>query len=229
MKILVTDGHHRSRRQEDRLRRVDRELQAVRQTSEALLPLLDPDEIMQKALDTALAVVEAESGSLFIADSQLKELVVRYSIGATSFRPGIVIHWNHGLVGTVFQSGEPLIERAGNTEGGRVRDDRPACADVPRELILIPLKRWEGEPIGVLEVVNKRGGWMNEDDVAVLTVVSAITTIALTKARSFHKATQEEMGHMLDGIRDELKRRLMPVLSRTKFLESQIKRLQNQP
>ena len=33
------------------------------------------------------------------------------------------------------------------------------------DMIALPLKRWEGEPIGVLEVLNKRQGHLDNQDV----------------------------------------------------------------
>jgi hypothetical protein len=70
------------RREDDRRRvRKDRELEAARLISEALFEHLTPDELVAKALRTALDVVQAESGSILLADPVSQQLIFRDSLG----------------------------------------------------------------------------------------------------------------------------------------------------
>lgn len=39
-----------------------------------------------------------------------------------------------------------------------------------RSLIALSLKRWEGTPVGVLDVLNKRGGQLGGDDLDILCI-----------------------------------------------------------
>ena len=57
----------------------------------------------------------------------------------------------------------------------------------------MPLKRWDGDPIGVLEVMNKRDGHLDQDDVAILTVISALTAISIEQAWLFQEAKLAEV------------------------------------
>ena len=70
------------RRQDDRRQvRKDRELEAARRISEALFEHLTLDELIGRALRTALEVVQAECGSILIADPASQNWD-RYSLGS---------------------------------------------------------------------------------------------------------------------------------------------------
>src|SRR6266480_848989 len=59
----------------------ERALEATRLLSEALFQHLTVDDLIQKALHTALDVVGAEAGSVLLADPESKQLVFRHSVG----------------------------------------------------------------------------------------------------------------------------------------------------
>jgi signal transduction protein with GAF and PtsI domain len=157
----------------------DKELEAARRMTQVLFEHLRLDELVEKTLTTALEVVGAESGSLLLANRDSQELVFRYSLGPNPPSIGMTIPWDKGIAGAVFQSGEPMVI-------GDVKQDQRHYAQidastdyVTRDMIALPLKRWEGAPIGVVEVMNKRDGRLDEDDVAILTIVSAIASSSI--------------------------------------------------
>src|SRR5678815_3072262 len=85
------------RRKDDRRWvRKDRELEAARRISEALFEHLTPDELVAKALRTALEVVQAESGSILLADPASQQLIFRHSIGESPVKAGTAIPWVQG-------------------------------------------------------------------------------------------------------------------------------------
>ena len=94
---------------DDRLAQVQRELAAARQVSEVLFRYVDPDDVIRHALLTALEVVDAESGSILMADPERKELVFRHSTGAHPVAPGTAFPWDKGIAGTVFHSSQPVV------------------------------------------------------------------------------------------------------------------------
>ena len=68
-------------------------------------------------------------------------------------------------------------------------------------MITIPLKQWEGQPIGVLQVMNKRGdAFLDKDDLAILTIISALAAAAiahtrLVEATKLAVVTKNDGGH----------------------------------
>ena len=60
-------------------------------------------------------------------------------------------------------------------------------------MITLPLRRWGGEPIGVLNVLNKRDGQLNEQDLGLLTIISAFAALAIQQAKQFEDAKKAEV------------------------------------
>jgi len=214
------------RREDDRRRvRKDRELDAARLISEALFEHLTPDELVAKALRTALDVVQAESGSIPPADPVSQKLIFRHSIGESIVKAGTAIPWDKGIAGSVFQSGAPLVVRDAKQDPRHISSIDELTKHTTHDMIAIPLKRWEGEPIGVLEVLNKRGGLLDEDDVAILSIVSAITASSIEQARLYQDAKLAEVVRLLGDISHDIKNLLMPVVVGAELMEDELKDL----
>ena len=52
------------------------------------------------------------------------------------------------------------------------------------DMIALPLKSWEGDPIGVLEVINKKDGTLNQDDLDILIECSILLLLHWGKTSS---------------------------------------------
>jgi signal transduction histidine kinase len=214
------------RRQDDRRReRKDRQLEAARRITEALFEHLTSDELAARALRTALDVVQAECGSILLADPASQQLIFRHSIGKSPVKVGTAIPWNGGIAGTVFQSGEPLVVRDATQDPRHLALIDELTAHTTRDMIAIALKRWEGEPIGVLEVLNKREGVLDEDDVAILSIVSAITASSIERARLYQEAKLAEVVRLLGDIGHDIKNLLQPVVFGASLMRDELKDL----
>jgi signal transduction histidine kinase len=225
-KGVPKDRRTAPRREDDRRRtRKDRELEAARRISEALFEHLTPDELVVKALRTALDVVQAESGSILLADPASQQLVFHHSIGESPVKAGTAIPWDKGIAGSVFQSGASLVVRDAAHDPRHISAIDELTAHITHDMIAIALKRWEGEPIGVLEVLNKRGGLLDEDDVAILSIISALTASSIEQARLYQDAKLAEVVRMLGDISHDMKNLLMPVLCGAELMQDELKDL----
>jgi len=186
---------------------------------------LTPDELVAKALHTALDVVQAESGSILLADSVSQQLIFRHSIGESVVKAGTAMPWDQGIAGSVFQSGLPLVVRDVKQDPRHSSAIDELTKHTTHDMIAIPLKRWEGEPIGVLEVLNKRGGLLDDDDVAILSIVSAITASSIEQARLYQEAKLAEVVRLLGDISHDIKNLLMPVVVGAELMEGELKEL----
>src|SRR5436309_9609938 len=199
-----------------------KQLEAARRISETLFHTTDVDELVEKALRSALEEVGAEAGSVLLADLASKQLVFQYSIGANPVPKGTSLPWDQGIAGTVFQSGEPaIISDAKKSAHHFVAIDQ-ATGFMTRDMITLPLKRWKGEPIGVLNVVNKRHGTLDKHDLALLTILSAFAALAIEQARLFEEAKKAEVVGLLGDIGHDLKNLLQPVVSGTWLLQTEL-------
>ena len=79
------DRRHVQRRSIDRvLLRCEREIEAATRITRALFEHLTLDELVVKALQIAIEVVNAECGSILLADPPSKQLIFHHSIGISS-------------------------------------------------------------------------------------------------------------------------------------------------
>ncbi len=202
--------------------RKESQLDAARRISEALFQHLNVEDVVQQGLKIALEVVNCEAGCVLLANPETKELVFYHAIGNRPPKPGTAFPWAEGIAGTVFATGEPVVIQ-------NVKEDQRHLGEIDlstgfhtQDMIAIPLKRWEGHPIGVLEVMNKREGKLNEGDVAIVSVIGAFTALSIEQARLFQEAKLAEVARILGNISHDVKNLLMPVLCGTSLLKEEI-------
>ncbi len=93
-------------------------------------------------------------------------------------------------------------------------------------MITIPLKRWEGDPIGVIQVMNKRGGkFLDQDDLAILTIISALAAVAIEHTRLVEAAKLAEVAKLMGDITHDIKNLLMPIVCGAGILQTEINEL----
>ena len=206
----------------ERLERRERELQAARRISEALFQRQQVDDLVEQALLTAIDVVQAEAGCVLLADQESKQLVFYHSVGEMAPPSGTAFPWDQGIAGSVFQSGEAVVVRDVKRDSRHFTTIDAATGYMTRDMIALPLKRWEGEPVGVLEVMNKRDGHFDEDDTAILSIISGFTTLSIQQARLFEESKLAEVVHVLDNISQDVKNLLIPVDCGASLLQSEV-------
>lgn len=190
-----------------------RELDAALRVSRALNRQVDVEILVEKALRTALDVVGADAGSVLLADPETKQLVFRHVIGEKAgLLRGQAIPWDQGIAGAVYTSGRPLVSRDVTRDPRHLTWVDASTGYKTRDLIALPLKQWEGKPIGVLEVLNKRHGRLGKDDLAILTIISALTASAIEQARLYEERKLAELGRLLGEVGHDISNMLTPVV-----------------
>jgi signal transduction histidine kinase len=187
------------------------QLAAIERVSHALFHTIDLDELVETTLRIALEEVDGEAGSILLADPESEQLIFQYSIGDKPVPRGTAIGWHTGISGAVFQSGSPrLTTHMHERDGHNAQIDR-ATGFTTREMITVPLRRWRSEPIGVMNILNKRKGTLNDQDLGLLTIISAFSALAIQQARQFEDAKKAEVVTLLGDIGHDLKNLLTPV------------------
>jgi signal transduction histidine kinase len=211
------------RRGEDRkLHQRERELLAVRQICLALFQHINLNLLVETALTTALEVVNAEAGSILLADAKAQTLVFHHVIGEKAeLLRGRSIPWKAGIAGAVFTSGQPEIILDAKKDPRHFAQVDESTGYATRDMIAMPLKRWSGEMMGVLTVLNKRNGSLNEDDVAVLTIIAALSAEMIEQNRLYQEAKLAEMVRLLGDASHDLKNMLQPIVFGTKLLHDE--------
>ncbi|HKC95436.1 MAG TPA: GAF domain-containing protein [Nitrospira sp.] len=171
----------------------ERELAAALRISEALFQRMKLQDLIEHALRTTLDLLDAENGSLLLADAEKEQLAFYHSIGDKPVPHGTVIPWARGIAGAVFQSGKAEVVRDAQQDPRYLAEIDLLCGSVTHDMITIPLKTWEGNPIGVVQVMNKRLGRLDEQDLGILTIICALSAMAIEQARLFEHTKRTEL------------------------------------
>jgi signal transduction histidine kinase len=210
------------------LARRELEITAARRMSEVFSQQIKLQDLLEQSLHIALDVVNAENGSVLLADTDNHTLVFYHSVGEKPVPPGTAVPWYEGIAGTVYKTGVPEIVPDAQTDRRHFKKVDEATGAVTHDMITIPLKRWEGDPIGVIQVMNKRGGgFLGQDDLAILTIISALAAAAIEHTRLVEDAKLAEVAQLMGDIAHDIKNLLMPIVCGTEILQTEINELQN--
>ena len=224
--IVLHDQRRAPRRTVDlRVTNGSRELETTLLISQALSPHSTLEELIVQTLDTALKAVNAEGGSILIADASSQQLINYRSVGEKPVPPGSAVPWNYGIAGAVFKSAQHAVILEAEKDPSLPERIDKSTGSVIRNLVIVPLKRWQGEPIGVIEILNKRDRAIDEDDVAVLTMISSLATPAIEEARLFEAKKLAEVAQMAGDMSHDIKNLLMPVLCGAELLKEELDEL----
>jgi len=208
------------------LARREAELAAARRMLEVFSQEIKLQDLLEQGLRIALDVVNAENGSVLLADTDKRTLVFYHSIGEKPVTPGTAIPWDEGIAGTVYRMGRPEIVPDAQTDHRHFKKVDETTGAVTHDMITIPLKRWEGDPIGVIQVMNKRGGkCLDRDDLAILAIISALAAVAIEHTRLVEAAKLAEVAQMMGDIAHDIKNLLMPVVCGAGILQTEINEL----
>lgn len=203
-----------------------RQMEAAILISQSFFEHVSVEALLEEVLTTALKVVNAQAGSILLADPERQELVFRYGVKESAKGLlGTAIPWDQGIAGAVFQSGQAELIPDAKADPRHFHVVDEITGFVTRDMIVLPLKRWEGVPIGVLEVLNKAQGTLDEEDGALLGVVSAFAAMAIEQARLYEEAKLAVVVRLLGDISHDIKNLLLPVTTGVDLLDQQMKAL----
>lgn len=184
------------------LEQTHRDLSLLLDTERAISESPELAEMLERILDTALSIIGARSGVVYILStdgSLLEAAAARGSYAASLAKARLPAE--EGLLGQVVDSARPLLKNDAELRRGRVK---------VKQAVILPIKTRREGVIGVLELLNKRrGGGFDPHEVRSLSVVAAQAGRAIhAEHRRQERAQTERMsaiGRMLSGVIHDLR------------------------
>jgi signal transduction histidine kinase/transcriptional regulator with GAF, ATPase, and Fis domain len=168
-----------------------RQLATLNRIGRTLTSSLDPERVPSLIIEQVTELLNAEEGSLLLADDETGDLVFAYTTGPIGQRLlGRRLPRGAGLAGYVVASGQSVI--VNDVQQDQRFDDRTdkTTGFVTRTLLAVPL-RGVGGVRGVIEALNRRdGGHFTSGDQQLLEALSDQAVIALENARRFAQVDQ---------------------------------------
>ncbi len=182
------------------LQRRNEFLAALQETTLELASQLDPDTLLENIVRRAAQLAGTTAGALDLLDPESDRLIPRVAIGALRESLKHSVRRGEGLVGTVWQTGQPLVINDYDDYPGRV-------GAYPRGLLGavmgVPLRSGD-QFVGVLGLAYERGSGRTFDREAVemLMQFARLATLAIENARAF-AAVERSRQALLEMIEEQ--------------------------
>lgn len=150
---------------------------AVHQAVRKLSASTSLQETLKEVLQLCVDAADAEAGSIYIHDPANRKLEFRHVLPETHAQklPKDIAD-DFGIAGNVFQSCKAQIT---TTEGDSARSTIERDTDMPvRNMLTVPLCVPGGEAVGVVQLINKRGGDFTDEDLEVLESIGSVSAMA---------------------------------------------------
>jgi two-component system NtrC family sensor kinase len=148
----------------------------------AVVQIHDLDTLLERIVEAAVYLSNAEEGSLYLVEPVTNELVLRASRDAGQAQAkGLRLRAPDGIAAEVLRNGAPVVRRSGETQPGL----KVKTGHLVHALINLPLTVG-GRPIGVLGVYHRqRGRAFEEHQVEALLFLADWAAIAVESAQRF--------------------------------------------
>lgn len=191
-RIRKADDNIVKRLEEQRLAIESRflKLHKLIEASKIINSTLDLDKLLGLILDSAAQSIEADRGTLYLVDDIKKELWSKVLQGANMGEIRLPI--GKGLSGYVADTGETIIipDTYADPRFNPETDKRTGYRT--RNMLCMPMKNKDGKIIGVFQLMNKKEGCFDQDDVNYIDAFSAHASVAIENARMAQEMVANE-------------------------------------
>jgi signal transduction histidine kinase len=169
-----------------------RQLTTLNEITRQLTGTLETEPLLQNILDSAVAILNCEAGSLFLVDEQTDELVFKATAGpVASNLAGQRLAPGTGIVGQAVQDRKAIISNNVQQASSWFAFTDQRTGFSTRAILAVPLQIKE-RVIGVLEVINRKDGLpFVEDDQNLLSAFAGQAAVAIENARLYTLTDQE--------------------------------------
>jgi phosphoserine phosphatase len=155
------------------------QMKLVLDVSRLLTVTADLDLLLQRIAEAATSLVSCERASIFLHDPDTHELWTKVALGAQTIRVPV----SAGIVGHVFQTNQLLHVPCPYEDTRFNRDVDKKSGFLTRNLLSAPLKNLDGQPLGVLQAVNRQGGDFNDADLTMIELLADQAGVAIQRYR----------------------------------------------
>jgi len=171
-----------------------RQLEALIKMSSLVNSTLDTKEIRKRAIEAAQELVEAEAGSLLLVDQETGELYFEVATGEKGDKVKEVrLKMGEGIAGWVAEKGEAVIVHDVKKDPRFFSGVDQKSNFTTRNILAVPVKTKE-KNIGVLEAINKKNGYFDNDDLEILQAFANQLAIAIENANLYEELKETFYG-----------------------------------
>jgi K+-sensing histidine kinase KdpD len=160
------------------------------EASKIINSTLDLDKLLGLILESATKSIEADRGTLYLVDDIKKELWSKVLQGSNMVEIRLPV--GKGLSGYVADTGETIIIPDTYADPRFNPDIDKRTGYRTRNMLCMPMKNKDGRIIGVFQLLNKKEGCFDNDDVSFIDAFSAHASVAIENARMAQEMVANE-------------------------------------
>jgi K+-sensing histidine kinase KdpD len=165
-------------------------LQRLMEASKIINSTLDLDELLELILNAATQSIQADRGTLYLVDDIKKELWSKVHQGTDMVEIRLPI--GKGLAGFVAETGETILipDTYADPRFNPEIDKRTGYRT--RNMLCMPMKNKDRKIIGVFQLLNKKQGPFDHDDVSFIDALSSHASVAIENAHMAQEMVANE-------------------------------------
>lgn len=160
----------------------------------------DPNSLLTRIVESATRLTDGEASSLLLANPESQRLYFEVAIGSKAADvANFSLNKGEGIAGWVFENNRSLTVNDVHEDPRFFADISRAVGFDTRSILAVPMRVKE-QVVGVIEILNKRGGKPFTDvDLWWLEIFANQAALALQNARSFQRVRDQ-----LDVLSDQI-------------------------
>lgn len=178
------------------LRVRNQKLALLNEAGQALTSILDPQQVLERLLRTLIDLTEADGSSVWLWVPMSREWLecraVYHHLGQPPLQ-GVRLRVGEGIAGWVASHNEPAIVPIAAADPRFAHHVDQVAGYLTHSLMAVPLRLGDGL-LGVVEVINKREGSFDADDLIFTRTLASSAAIAIHNANlveALHQRTQD--------------------------------------
>jgi signal transduction histidine kinase len=169
----------------DQINQHVQELKTLNEIGQAITSTLDLQESLTLITSHATRLMNVAAASVVLRDDEVSEVWFAAASGEGSEAViGLRMALGQGLAGWVAEQGEPVMVPDVYIDKRFFRDVDKSSGFTTKSILCVPLQT-KGRTIGAIEVMNKKNGLFNKDDLALLQALAAPAAAAIENAQLY--------------------------------------------
>ncbi len=195
------------------LSQLERQFDAVRRVASSLSTATEIADLVREALEVGLSLAESDAGSILLYHPAKQKLVFEYVIGEKADElTGVALDPGQGIAGAVFASGKTFVSEDVASERAHLREMDDRFGYTTRSMVTVPLLLSEARPLGVMQVLNKRGAGFDDGDVRLIEIIASQIAVALQTVRLHQEARLATVVRFIGNISHDVKNMVTPAV-----------------
>lgn len=162
-----------------------RELNAMRTVSQYMTSSIELGDLLELIVDKLVETIDAERGTLYLVDEEKGELFSRVLQEEVGILQEIRLQVGEGIAGHVAATGQVLNVQRAHNDPRFLRAFDETTGYHTHTVLTAPMRNPQGKIIGVVQLLNKRGGPFTSRDERLLTAMAAQAAISIENARLY--------------------------------------------